>query len=826
MRRFELVEGTSSKFWEIAISGVVLTTRWGRIGAAGSSKQQKLASPAAAIAEHDKLVQEKTRKGYREVGAAGTAATKAASARRVAASASKPPGPAAASAKPARPAPAVDPKDLALTQQNAGGGRLGRVVIDGRFAIAVGDGCFATTDGKSFHRRQSPGRTFGLASIDGALYACGGSAVVSRDRGAKWKEIEVPSHGYRFCIYRDAAGTWWMGCDDGVVLTSKQPDRGWKKARFALKGKVLVIGEFAGKLIFAGTGGGGAWDGKQLRPLAGFSKKTDVITRITEAPSGALVAIGDGGIAYRSTDGGARWTPVKTSVKEDLEDCAWVAGALFVVGGREAWGGGSAVVLRSTNEGKTFTKVPTKIGSKLWGIASWGDGAFLCGDGGAVWRLASPKDPYWKGATDELAPPPPTIDEAFAPRPAAPAAERERTYERLLGEALKAAAAASAKLRAARAPDGNPELAQLVDEAPDADTSAAQVYADWLQAQGDPRGELAAIQLQREAEPKRKDLQRAEKSLLRRGAERWFGKLAPYGDLLQLRWRAGFLHTARIASTFERFDRDESGEESTSLPEVLGLLLDEPSARFLRELTVGIVTFEDNDYGGIARVLSQRYLPSLRSLFLGDFHSEETELNWSTIGIIEPMYAALPNLRALKLRSGDMDLGTIVLPRLERFEVITGGLDNTAARSIAAATWPSLRALSIQVGPARRTGKSSTKAKDFQPILDGVGLPRLLHLGLTNLDFTDALIEPLAHGKLLPQLAELDLKMGALSDDGARVFYRYQKAFAHLSHIDVDDNFLTRAGVQLLKSTQLPFHFGEQRDDEGDPENRYASAYE
>jgi len=60
---------------------------------------------------------------------------------------------------------------------------------------------------------------------------------------------------------------------------------------------------------------------------------------------------------------------------------------------------------------------------------------------------------------------------------------------------------------------------------------------------------------------------------------------------------------------------------------VLGLLLDEPSARFLRGLTVGIVTYEDNDYAGIACELGKRYLPQLRSLFLGDFHSEETELN-------------------------------------------------------------------------------------------------------------------------------------------------------------------------------------------------------
>ena len=798
MKHFELVEGTSRKFWEIAVAGTVLTTRWGRIGTTGTSKQLAFASPAAAAAEHDKLVREKTRKGYVEIGA---------------------------SAKPAKAAPAVDPKDLVVTQVRArGGGRLGRLAIDGRFAMAAGDGCFATTDGKTFHRRQSPGQTFALVAVDGALYSCGGPFAVSRDRGARWKEIDVPFDGYRFCVHRAADGTWWMGCDEGVILTSKQPERGWKKASFGTKGKVLSIVELGGALLFAGAGGGGTWDGKKYRPVSGF-KKTDIVTRVTAAPSGALVAIGDGGIVYRSADGGAKWTPVKSGVKHDLEDCAWVAGALFVVGGSGGYASSGSVLLRSTNEGKSFTKVPSKIASKLWGIASWGDGAFLGDEHGGLWKLASPKDAYWKGAADELAPPPPAVDAAFEPRAAEPVQGRERAYERLLAEALQAAEAASAKLRAARAPDANPQLAQLVDEAADDDPSAAQVYADWLQGEGDPRGELGAIQLQLAVEPKRKDLQKAERALLAKHAERLLGKVAPYPDLVQLAWRAGFVHAARLANTFERSDLHGGEKEEVDLEELLGSLLDLPSARFLRELTVGIVTHDDNSYGGIARELGKRYLPSLRTLFLGDFSSDETELNWSSLGNVQPMYAALPDLRALKVRSGSMTLGAIVLPRLERFEVITGGLDGKAARSIAAAAWPSLRELSIQVGPSYRGG-GGAKAKDFQPVLDGAGLPRLVHLGLTNLDFTDALIEPLAHAKVLPQLEELDLQMGTLSDDGARLLYRYQKAFAHLRRIDVDDNYLTRDGERLLRSTRLPFHFGAQRDDDGDPENRYASAYE
>ncbi len=71
MRRFELKEGTSSKFWEAKVDGKKLVLAWGRIGTAGQSKTKAFANPAAAQAEHDKLVKEKLGKGYAEIGKGG-----------------------------------------------------------------------------------------------------------------------------------------------------------------------------------------------------------------------------------------------------------------------------------------------------------------------------------------------------------------------------------------------------------------------------------------------------------------------------------------------------------------------------------------------------------------------------------------------------------------------------------------------------------------------------------------------------------------------------------------------------------------------------------
>ncbi len=66
-RRFELVEGGSSKFWEITLQGASFSVRYGRIGSAGQAQQKDFAGEAQAAAAAAKLVSEKTSKGYKEV---------------------------------------------------------------------------------------------------------------------------------------------------------------------------------------------------------------------------------------------------------------------------------------------------------------------------------------------------------------------------------------------------------------------------------------------------------------------------------------------------------------------------------------------------------------------------------------------------------------------------------------------------------------------------------------------------------------------------------------------------------------------------------------
>ena len=66
LRRFEFVQGGSKKFWEITQLQNTITVRFGRLGTTGQSQTKSFATEHQAQREAEKLIGEKTRKGYRE----------------------------------------------------------------------------------------------------------------------------------------------------------------------------------------------------------------------------------------------------------------------------------------------------------------------------------------------------------------------------------------------------------------------------------------------------------------------------------------------------------------------------------------------------------------------------------------------------------------------------------------------------------------------------------------------------------------------------------------------------------------------------------------
>jgi uncharacterized protein (TIGR02996 family) len=105
-------------------------------------------------------------------------------------------------------------------------------------------------------------------------------------------------------------------------------------------------------------------------------------------------------------------------------------------------------------------------------------------------------------------------------------------------------------------------LEAAILEDPD-DDAPYLVYGDWLAAQGDPRGELIGLHHRK---------RKTAAAFLKTHAARFLGPLA--GRTFKGTWRLGFLHSATVTWSADTIAR----------------LLESPSARFLRELTVKVTT--------------------------------------------------------------------------------------------------------------------------------------------------------------------------------------------------------------------------------------------
>ncbi len=364
------------------------------------------------------------------------------------------------------------------------------------------------------------------------------------------------------------------------------------------------------------------------------------------------------------------------------------------------------------------------------------------------------------------------------------------------------------------------KLEAMIEAAPD-DVHGYEVYADWLQGQGDPRGELIALQIANKAAPAKK--------LIEQNKAHFYGKLAGATDMLEryeysplgdnTHWRWGYLEKLWISHKYERSSMHDGEKEEVDVAEALDSLLGNPSTRFLRELTVGIVSYEDNGYDDIAKVIAKHPKPTIKKLILGDFYSEETELNWSNMGDVSPVYKAVPNLESLTLRSGTMKVGKIDLPKLVELHIISGGLDKGSFAAILAAKWPKLERVTLQLGE-----ELTFKVADLQPIFDGKTFPKIKHLGLGNSPQGDAIAQALASSKIAAQLESLDMSEGTMGDAGAAALAAGK--FPRLVELDIEQCWCTSAGINQLKKLVKKLEGVKNQNSGDDPEDRYISGRE
>lgn len=390
-----------------------------------------------------------------------------------------------------------------------------------------------------------------------------------------------------------------------------------------------------------------------------------------------------------------------------------------------------------------------------------------------------------------------------------------------VGPAKKEGAKKEGKASAKAGPalSRNPDLEKTIARTPD-DPTGYLVYADWLQAQGDPRGELVSLQHQLSSKKADAKLTKRANEILAANGQ-FIGGIDK--ELATVTWRWGFIDSVRI------FNRKDWMDNTFNVQPIVRQIFQSPAAAFVRELKLGVIRWMENGEDVpkvLAEVAKLGAASNIRVLRLGDVHDIDCDLAHHPLGKLDAIGKSFPNLEVLSIHGHNFKLGSLELPKLRELVIETCGFSKKNGASITGRKWPKLETLTIWFGS--EDYGSQCKVKDLTPILDGSAIPKVTKLGLMNAEFTDALCKELVSAKVVKQLKVLDLSMGTMSDEGASALAANAKVFKHLERLDVSDNFLSKKAIADLKKIGCPVVAKEQKDaDEDEGEIiRYVSASE
>lgn len=258
--------------------------------------------------------------------------------------------------------------------------------------------------------------------------------------------------------------------------------------------------------------------------------------------------------------------------------------------------------------------------------------------------------------------------------------------------------------------------------------------------------------------------------------------------------------------------------------------LADPAASAVTALVIG-------DWGGtgmgnnsapvVAELVKARQkLTSLRSLFVGDMVSEESEISWITQSDLSPLWPAYPDLVTLRIRGGnELSLGNMSLASLKTLIIETGGLPGKVLGEVMSARLPLLEHLELWLGDKGYGWDADVS--QLQPILEGKLFPKLKYLGLRNSEVADELAVALATAPVLAMIETLDLSMGNLSDKGAAALFA-SRAVSKLKKLDIHHHYLTTDMMKSIKSLPCEVDVSEQKeaDLDGDEVYRYVAVSE
>jgi len=286
----------------------------------------------------------------------------------------------------------------------------------------------------------------------------------------------------------------------------------------------------------------------------------------------------------------------------------------------------------------------------------------------------------------------------------------------------------------------DPELEALIARDP-GDEEPYLVYADWLQARGDPRGELIAIQ-HALAHGGGEEARTTEARLLAEHPRHLLGDLGAAPELAELRWRLGFVEHAALFV-------GDPGSSYLDPQTLLRSFLAHASARFLRELVLVPRGEEEQLTAGLAAASR----PSLTRLQLG---APSRPGDWL---LDDALLGCCPRLVELDCFAHRARLAAAGHPGLRRL-LLGAPLGRELLGALAAWQLPALEALELE---HRGWDAGSLDGESLTALLAGDALPRLAELAVRcpRSDVDGAVVTALLRSGRLGRLRTLTLTLPA-----------------------------------------------------------------
>jgi uncharacterized protein (TIGR02996 family) len=320
-------------------------------------------------------------------------------------------------------------------------------------------------------------------------------------------------------------------------------------------------------------------------------------------------------------------------------------------------------------------------------------------------------------------------------------------------------------------------LESILLENPD-NAEAWLVYADYLQQQGDVRGELIALEHQGAYKQAKAILEQNKALWLKNTDGTPAGRSFLENWLLQsseaiLGWKYGFLQSISLQPLASY--RSDAQEPLPVVEQALKLLLGSRSALFLREIYLRI----DSDY--IPQSFSKS-LPCCNRLWI----LPGSELaDPSVIGPLDHLPMLLPALRELRLAGWGrlLRLGDSSWSSLKELSLEIADPEQALADNLANTPFPQLQRLKLVLD------YWELGTDIISPVIGRTSWP-LRHLHIEGTDLGDTLVQILLDSPLLPQLETLSLPANELPEAAILRLIHHADRLKHLKNLDISNNNL------------------------------------